>query len=935
MVHQERQKKVFCISFTIFATVYTIIFAFIGATFEFIRIMATVPAKGLPGMLGPFYDDGEGAEKGEESKQPVEPQSSPEPGDAIPTPTPATSGADDPQQKEDKGHEVHLPVPGEAVGPPPPTGPPMERDKVYVMAQPMPAPGTPGTPYFTGQNVSQFIEQYERLCVRHHVTDNEKHQGLPEYCDYWIGTWIRSLPEFAIGNWMELVRKLRTDYRGSDYFRQVETVEFLEAYVLQCRNNPPSSIREYCRQFTLISQKVTEAGNLENRERGYWFARGLPFEYRRHAMTKTGADPDRRESFNFHLLRRAVEDRLNSHEGADRLSIMNPEEQGLRQLVGQFRDQQPAVTSQRDAALRPPVVSQLGESASTRRTTQETDPELEKLTDQLRKLNLGTVELAGVASSMPFLDRIRQDPIRYTQLLNRASMRQEQMGPQPALNNNRPQPPYEGAPRERYEPGSGRYRGPGNFGAYQAQAQTCYGCGGSHRFIDQCPQLQELIRRGFLHVNENNRICAGTRERPGNTIPYLPSDNRIQFLKDWLRQNANIDPDAPVTGVQPKAASVELVESSDAESEEELGESWEDVYQVESICVDSVGAATQSQPVLRSYNLRRPQGEVRVTKQPSGQRPATVRNVRPGGHVQIAPRPQQQALQPPSSSDEVDEMNHTEQPRQTEQIADATTTAKAPRSKPVRMMDILKGNVPSPTVMADKILSKTIEVTVGDCLVYMPEVARLFFKPLPPPLAEPYRQKQEDVKASVSSAHLTFHADQAGLTTAEVDQIEREAGFVRFRRRCPKVEAQIGDGRAKCLIDSGAELNLIRESVALRHGLPISSLPPQLQGARLTSANGTQSEFIGLVHAVPVVIGDVSISTTFIAVGEMSHEVILGEPWSVRARLATKRTATGQVSCIIQSEDGRVETRFLTSHEDAMFFRPDEGISMDNSSGNV
>ena len=54
------------------------------------------------------------------------------------------------------------------------------------------------------------------------------------------------------------------------------------------------------------------------------------------------------------------------------------------------------------------------------------------------------------------------------------------------------------------------------------------------------------------------------------------------------------------------------------------------------------------------------------------------------------------------------------------------------------MMDILKGNVLSLIVMADKILLKTIEVTIGDCLVYMPEVARLFFKPLPLPLTEPY-----------------------------------------------------------------------------------------------------------------------------------------------------------------------------------------------------
>ena len=64
--------------------------------------------------------------------------------------------------------------------------------------------------------------------------------------------------------------------------------------------------------------------------------------------------------------------------------------------------------------------------------------------------------------------------------------------------------------------------------------------------------------------------------------------------------------------------------------------------------------------------------------------------------------------------------------------------AKALRPKPVRIIDILKGNIPSLTVIADKILLKTIEVTISNCLVYMPEVVRLFFKPLPLPLIEPY-----------------------------------------------------------------------------------------------------------------------------------------------------------------------------------------------------
>ena len=53
-------------------------------------------------------------------------------------------------------------------------------------------------------------------------------------------------------------------------------------------------------------------------------------------------------------------------------------------------------------------------------------------------------------------------------------------------------------------------------------------------------------------------------------------------------------------------------------------------------------------------------------------------------------------------------------------------------------MDILKGNILSPTIIADKILLKTIKVTVGDCFIYILKVAKLFFKPLLLPLIEPY-----------------------------------------------------------------------------------------------------------------------------------------------------------------------------------------------------
>ena len=74
-----------------------------------------------------------------------------------------------------------------------------------------------------------------------------------------------------------------------------------------------------------------------------------------------------------------------------------------------------------------------------------------------------------------------------------------------------------------------------------------------------------------------------------------------------------------------------------------------------------------------------------------------------------------------------------------EQLLDIIIITKAPCLKPVRIIDILKGNILNPTVIVDKILLKTIKVTVGNCLIYMPKVTRLFFKPLPPPLTEPYQ----------------------------------------------------------------------------------------------------------------------------------------------------------------------------------------------------
>ena len=271
----------------------------------------------------------------------------------LPQRLPVTSRTDNPQQTKEMSRKDHLKAPEEALDAPR-NQQSTAQDKIYVMAQPMPAPGTAGTPYFIGQNVSQFIEQYERLCTRYYVTSIEKRQGLPEYCDYWIGMWIRSLPEFTAGNWIELVRKLRAEYRADDYYRRMEIRDFVEAFV-RISIEQPGDLRYYIQDFTTILGKAVAVGNLTEQEKGWWFIQGLPIKYHRYAIEQIGAVVDKPSTFVFERLKEAVELRIMAAENAERMAIL-PEKDVLNvQLMQELRQQRDELDHGRDGRLLNPV----------------------------------------------------------------------------------------------------------------------------------------------------------------------------------------------------------------------------------------------------------------------------------------------------------------------------------------------------------------------------------------------------------------------------------------------------------------------------------------------------------------------------------------------------------------------------------------------------
>ena len=67
---------------------------------------------------------------------------------------------------------------------------------------------------------------------------------------------------------MELVRKLRAKYRADNYYRRIETRDFVEAFV-RISTEQPGDLRHYVHDFTTILGKAVAIGNLTKQEKGW------------------------------------------------------------------------------------------------------------------------------------------------------------------------------------------------------------------------------------------------------------------------------------------------------------------------------------------------------------------------------------------------------------------------------------------------------------------------------------------------------------------------------------------------------------------------------------------------------------------------------------------------------------------------------------------
>ena len=101
----------------------------------------------------------------------------------------------------------------------------------------------------------------------------------------------------------------------------MELRDFIKTFVRKSAEQP-GNLRDYVHDFTTYSAKAVAIKNLTKQEWGQWFMRGLPIEYYRHVIEKTGAVADEPSIFVFERLRQTVLSQMTAIESAERMTIL-------------------------------------------------------------------------------------------------------------------------------------------------------------------------------------------------------------------------------------------------------------------------------------------------------------------------------------------------------------------------------------------------------------------------------------------------------------------------------------------------------------------------------------------------------------------------------------------------------------------------------------
>jgi hypothetical protein len=127
---------------------------------------------------------------------------------------------------------------------------------------------------FDEYNITKFLDRYANLCQNYELEKKERIRRLSRYCDFINEQYVRVVISANVFEWKKFCKTLCRDYKDKDLNRQLHSLKFLEIF----KNKVRTSLKEifqYCRQYTIIFEKLIKTKKLQRTLRSVWFLQRL------------------------------------------------------------------------------------------------------------------------------------------------------------------------------------------------------------------------------------------------------------------------------------------------------------------------------------------------------------------------------------------------------------------------------------------------------------------------------------------------------------------------------------------------------------------------------------------------------------------------------------------------------------------------------------
>jgi hypothetical protein len=128
--------------------------------------------------------------------------------------------------------------------------------------------------FFDDYNITKFLNRYVDLCQNYDLEKRKKIHCLFRYCDFINEQYMRVVVNANVFNWKEFCKILCKDYKNKDLNQQLHSLEYLEVFKDKVRTSL-KEISQYCRQYTIISEKLIKTRKLQKTLRSAWFLQRL------------------------------------------------------------------------------------------------------------------------------------------------------------------------------------------------------------------------------------------------------------------------------------------------------------------------------------------------------------------------------------------------------------------------------------------------------------------------------------------------------------------------------------------------------------------------------------------------------------------------------------------------------------------------------------